>query len=66
MSKKIYDEAEMKKFLKQFSMPKQKRNLCIAGIEMFLLGKEDIEFIANENTSYTAASNRLHNLIAAS
>ena len=66
MSKEAYNEAEMKKFLKQFSMSKQKRILCVAGIEMFLLKKEDIEFIADESTSYTAASNRLHNLVMSS
>lgn len=66
MAKKSYNEAEMKKYMKKYSMSKQKRKLCVAGIEMFLLREEDIDFIADENTSYNAAANRLHNLVSAS
>jgi hypothetical protein len=60
---KLYDEKAMKRYMRGFHMSKKKKSLCVAGIEMFLLHEEDIKFIADENTSLVAASNRIHNLL---
>lgn len=55
-----YNMSEMKKFMKSLGIPKRKREICVAGIEMFLLNKDDILYIAKESTTESAASNFLH------
>lgn len=58
-----YSISEMKKFMKTLGIPKQKKEMCIAGIEMYLFTKEDLKYIADPNTSLDAASNFLHKKI---
>ena len=62
---KNYNMSEMKKFMKSLGMPKRKREMCVAGIEMYLLNKEDILYIAKEETTENMASNYLHKKIMA-
>lgn len=58
-----YSIPEMKRFLKGFSLPKRKKEMCVAGIEMLLLTKDDIAYIADNSTTEQKAQNFLHKKI---
>lgn len=60
-----YDINEMLRFMKSldFSKKKRKKEICVAGIEMYLLTQEDILYILNNGTSEEDASKFLHKKI---
>lgn len=60
-----YGVDEMKIFMKALGIPKRKREMCNAGIEMFLFNKDDILFIASHETTERMASDFLHRKIMA-
>lgn len=59
----MYDVSKMKCYLKSLDTTKKRRELCVAGIEMFLLNEEDISYIASNETSEQDASMFLHRKI---
>lgn len=54
---------EMKNFMKKLKLPKKKREMCVAGIEMMLFGKEDILYIADGQVTEHVAQSYLHKKI---
>lgn len=53
-------ERELKRFLTTLHVSKQKKEMCIAGIEMRVLKKEDLIHIADKSVTLDSASNYLH------
>lgn len=57
-----YDINEMLQFIKNLALSKKKRKkeICIAGVEMYLLNKNDIMYIISDSTSEKDAADFLH------
>lgn len=60
-----YDVDGMQAFMKTLGLPKRKREMCNAGIEMYLFNKKDILFIAANETTERMTADFLHKKIMA-